>query len=50
MSIRHPEFCDLVDGLAGGEQPSGEDLQLLEEYAQPVEGIPFEDQLGPRHP
>ena len=32
--------------LPGGEQPSGEDLVLLVEYAHPVEGIAIDETLG----
>jgi hypothetical protein len=45
MSIRHPEFTELVDRLWGGEQLTADDRELLEAYAEP-DGIVIEDQLG----
>jgi len=39
MSVRHPEFCDIVERLAlGQDPPTKADLTLLEDYASP-EGV-----------
>ena len=53
MSIRHPEFCELVEKLSvPGWAPlhqrlSDDDLELLEEYAAPVDdNVVSEDVLG----
>jgi hypothetical protein len=53
MSIRHPEFCTLVETLASDasrhKRPpalSDADRELLTAYAEPSEGIVIEDQLG----
>lgn len=47
MSIRHPEFCALVETLASMREPalSDADRELLTEYAHPPHGT-VEDQLG----
>jgi hypothetical protein len=45
MSVRHPEFCHLVERLAAGGPIDAEDRTLLEAYATAAEGIPIEDQL-----
>ncbi|MDP8942584.1 MAG: hypothetical protein M3N16_00440 [Actinomycetota bacterium] len=48
MSIRHPELSALIEKLAAAkERPDAADLELLEDYAAPVDGIEAEeDQLG----
>lgn len=43
MSVRHPEFVDLVDRIAGGEAMTEDDHALLAEYAEGRSEI--EDQL-----
>lgn len=46
MSIRHPEFCALVEKVAAGHKPSEHDMDLLREYAAPNGRACAEDQLA----
>ncbi len=37
MSVRHPEFCELVERLAEDDQLTQSDRQFLESYAAPAD-------------